>query len=512
MPRPVARDIKCIVKKFVMPAAWLNPETFFGLPAIMGIANSITVRDPDLWFLSTFLNGTFDRNIEGLTGRGTFSTRIQIERARDLFATTVADPDPIPLSEFPFTPMQLKQRQSAIYSALMKGKYNTINCDSILEKIGKTSAQPQQTLTGLRQYAGKAKVAKQRLFDYLRFLCNGVYTKDKRSKYEDIPDKRCYICKKAGTTDSIQHYLGYQTEQCSQIKAASERLQVPFNSLDLTEDTAGNQKLILFTSAVFKAALDFRETSFPDQRGGAHIRAWYDIYTSCNAPKPKPPTLRYQREDRIFHGYHEVTGFFVPLERRTTSNNKTKYHFADWSISQEMILNYKNIIHIVLGAHSKKVQESLHGWYSYVVLGAQFLPIETRGSCPAEDADLHISLCYALQNALKFVERKRNIFAGKIIGIYTDNENLVKIVNNQRRKSRRQDYYPIEHETKQMFDRTRNEIHNLLEFGHNYKTRLPWVDIANKIAQNAIHGQRPRQPWIPLIPTSFATLHQAIPN
>ena len=445
-----------------------------------------------------------------MTGRTKSSVKIQLESARALFANTVADPDPIPLADFPFTPLQLKQRQTAIYNALVKGKYSSINCESLLDKFGKISTDRQRTLTALRSFGHKIpNLNTQRLFDYFRFLSDGVYTKRKRSEYDNYPDMRCVICKQPNTSDCIQHYIGFGCEICTQVHSAAQSLQIPLDSIDLNEDMILNKKIVLFISSVCKASIDFKDTTIPDQNG-RHIKTWYNVFSNSNQAKPRPVKLRFQRDGHAYHGYHAASKSFIPFERKEIINGKASYYFKEYFISEKLLLKHTSTIHIVLGAHSCKDGDALQGWYSFIVLGAQFIPLEFRGICDTDDADLHITKCYALHAALKYIERKRNLFRNKTVSIFTDNEVLVRVVNLQRKKSKRENYWIMEHVTQTLFDKTRNTIHEKLELGHHYSFTLPWVNMANKIAK--VQGPRPRRPWVPLIPASFATLRNELPQ
>ena len=137
--------------------------------------------------------------------------------------------------------------------------------------------------------------------------------------------------------------------------------------------------------------------------------------------------------------------------------------------------------------------------------------LEVRGECTDDDADLHVSTCFALRMAMKYIVDRPNLFRHKLISIVTDDEVLIRVVNNHRKKSRRMDHFTAEYESKKLFDKTRDEVYPSLLLEHNDSRTLPWVDMADKIAADRNHGQRARRPWIPLVAASLCTLQQNIP-
>jgi len=134
MPKAVSDKIKSMVKKFIMPSHWIDSEIFYALPILLGTSLSSEVRDPALWALASLLNTTWKLDPDSLQGKGSRAVKTQVVAARADFSRITADPDPVEFRDFfPARVADGPNRQSAIYSALMKGTHRVLNCSSLTQ-------------------------------------------------------------------------------------------------------------------------------------------------------------------------------------------------------------------------------------------------------------------------------------------------------------------------------------------------------------------------------------------
>ena len=494
MKSTVADEVNRNIKKFIMPGHWLDHQMFFGLWTLLGIPPGSWARDMHVWSLATFLNAHWDLESDALTGVGDRSIKVQLETANaEFLRLTAADPR---VTHFHDCPLPTgMSRQTAIYTFAMRCKYDGVDVSSLLHKVGKTHAHPMSCLRSIFRHASKVAVSNHHLCTFLRIPFYAYRNKRQLSNWGDpIPDMRCCICKEDGTEDSLQHLLGWNVPQCSQVARAASRVDpnFVFKDMSLTGRADDDRRVMLFASAVHKSFLDFSDRGISDQNGG-HIYSWYKTYCEDHAEScPAPPrAVRFRKPLRIVHGYHPASRKFMPLQRVEVCGFLTKFWYTDllnkhhFVTSTELLL-YRREIHVALGSFAQSTADGGQlGCWAYMMLGTQFLPLEFRGDCAGDNVDAHVACCFALQKFLDFLSRKRHRFQGCNITILCSDKKLVRIVSNLRNRDKNEQLNDIQFQTQTIFDKSRNEVHRdvCVELCFSCaKAQLPWTKWANKLA------------------------------
>ena len=121
------------------------------------------------------------------------------------------------------------------------------------------------------------------------------------------------------------------------------------------------------------------------------------------------------------------------------------------------------------------------------MLGSQFLPVQWRGDCVGDNVDSHTACCFALQHFLTWFLSKRHRFVGCNITVLCPDWNLVKVIKNARQCDKRETVHDVQHQTQDLFDSTRKDVHPALCIEHLHsdgRAELPWTKWANKLASN----------------------------
>ncbi len=420
----LASRIKSSLKRFFSKIQFCTSGVFWSLASTFDLEHGHFIRDPYLWSLATFLRATANLKLSDLEESchrmGIYK---QLVRARDEYKTLTDDDFPHPDNPN----YRLLTSQSRIYGRLYKSYYansrqltvdkfhashpslSTNSASVVIDSISKiyreniTSKKQRELIqAGDRFHPGPTgRISRHHIFNSIKFYCNGIATKKKMSKWKQWSSPTCRFC--PHEEDSIQHWLGIGQPRCRSVVIAAEKCSVQFCCGNLFDALSLSRRTVIFLSAVIKAHQDFhnmgRSSMDPT---GLHICSCFHRFMETATVKPNI----YSSFEENSNDLNRPTVFQSGVFLRIANILDEQIISIEYSqpISLSYLFNPPPRIDFFISAITKPNEIGHTGYYGFIALGIQILPVSWSGAEPLNDEkSIHPPNLFAIERILDII-------------------------------------------------------------------------------------------------------------